>query len=64
MNVDSEFTEDDIKNNNLKWEKRKELILKEIIELNADVISLQELELEPDKSFIQELGKQGYDVTN
>jgi len=62
MNVHCEFSEDDIKFNNLKWEKRKELILKEIIELNADILSLQELE--PDKSFIQELGKQGYDVTN
>ena len=44
----------------LNWEFRRSLIINELKTLNSDIICIQEFE--KDSLFIQEMGKNGYDV--
>ena len=60
--VSTRIVEDDIKKlPHLLWENRAKKILEELITLNADLISLTEIE--NDINFMKELNKAGYEVS-
>lgn len=61
LSISTQIDEADLKKlPHLKWEKRRINILNEILELKGDIICIQEFER--DEFFIEELGKNGYDV--
>lgn len=61
VSVSTQIQEEDInKLPYMQWENRRNKILMEINELNADIICIQEFER--DKVFIEEMAKNNYDV--
>ena len=60
--IDLTTPKDDLKTNenNFSWEKRRVTILNELKTLNSDIICVQEFE--KDEKFIEEMGKNGYNL--